>query len=156
MARQFMRLISQHTVISILVRDQDKALYFYTEILGLETRLDITFGPGLRLLTVASCGQQKPELALATPDITVYGEERVNELTSRVRRSISSIFMTSDCQSAYADLQARGVVFISAPTVHRYGVEAIFTDLDGNRFALLEAVPEALTLLKSLRIDTAA
>ena len=151
-----MRLISQHTVISILVKDQNKALHFYTEALGLEKRQDVSFGPGLRLLTVAPCGQQKPAIALATPDIRLYGEERVQELMAQAGQNISSIFMTNDCRSTYEDLRMRGVAFVCEPTTHRYGLDAIFVDPDGNKFVLLEAVPEALSLLKSFYNNTAA
>jgi catechol 2,3-dioxygenase-like lactoylglutathione lyase family enzyme len=151
-----MRLISQHTMISILVQDQDKALQFYTEKLGLEKRQDLSFGPELRLVTVALQGQLKPEIALAKPDVAFYGEERVKELTTQIRQKVSSIFVTQDCQRTYVDLQARGVPFVCTPTQRRYGLEAIFTDLDGNTFVLLEAAPEALSLMRALCIDSAA
>ena len=75
-----MKLISPHAVISILVRDQDEALHFYTEVLGLEKRSDIVYGPGLRLLTVAPGGQRKPELQLACPDKAMPGEQRIKEI----------------------------------------------------------------------------
>ena len=59
-----MKKITPLAIISILVEDQDEALRFYTEQLGLEKRADVTYGPGLRWLTVAPKGQQKPEIAL--------------------------------------------------------------------------------------------
>src|SRR5690348_10982094 len=106
-----MKLISPHTLISVLVRDQEEALHFYTNILGLEKRSDITFGPGLRLLTVAPRGQQKPEIALARPEVAWHGETRVQELLSHIGRELPSVFVTEDCRRDYELLQARGVWF---------------------------------------------
>ena len=71
-----MKIITSLAVISILVEDQDEALRFYTEKLGLEKRSDVHFGPGMRWLTVAPKGQKRPEIALAKPDIRKDGIAR--------------------------------------------------------------------------------
>ncbi len=151
-----MELISPHTIISILVRDQDEALRFYVEKLGLEKRRDITYGPGLRLLTVAPIGQMKPELALACPDRTLHGEERVNEVMAHVGQGTRTrrIFITHNCWWKYEQLCSRGVHFVCAPTPQNYGKEAIFVDPYGNSFTLLEAAPRVLSLLKKYSIGT--
>ena len=149
-----MKLTTQLTVISILVENQDEALKFYTEKLGLEKRSDITYGPGMRLLTVAAKGQQKPVLALARPDATLYGIERAKELMKRPDQP--RIFDTDDCWKAYAMLSERGVHFVSAPTKQLYGVEATFEDPYGNTFILLEAIPEVRLQLKQYSVGTAA
>lgn len=151
-----MRLISQHTVISILVKDQEEALHFYTQQLGLEKRNDHTYGPGLRFLTVAPKGQRKPEIALARPDVTLHGEARVNELLAHIGHGAPWLFATDDCRKEYEQLLARGVTFVRAPTRQLYGVEAVFVDLYGNTFSLLEASPEVRSLFESHRIGTAA
>ena len=151
-----MKLISQHAIISILVRDQEEALCFYTQKLGLEKRRDITYGPGMRLLTVALKGQQKPELVLAKPDASLSGEERVKELLEHIGRKVSSIFVTDDCHHEYENLIARGVPFICAPTNQLYGVEAVFKDPYGNTFSLLEAAPGIRLQLEHNDFGTAA
>jgi len=151
-----MKLITPLTVISILVKDQDEALKFYSEKLGLEKRCDITFGPGLRLLTVAPRGQQKPEIALAKPDEVLHGKEWVNELMERVGQGVPWVFNTNDCHKTYEMLLARGVKFVCPPTKQLYGLEAVFEDLDGNAFSLLEATPEARFLIENRCIGTAA
>lgn len=151
-----MKLITPLTIVSILVKDQDEALAFYTEKLGLEKRNDTIFAPGLRFVTVAPRGQKKPEIALAKPDIILHGEERVQELMARVGRGIPWIFYTDDCHKTYENLLARGVHFLSSPTKQLYGVEALFEDPYGNAFALLEATPETLSLFESRCIGTAA
>jgi predicted enzyme related to lactoylglutathione lyase len=151
-----MRLISPHTLISILVNDQDEALQFYTRVLGLEKRSDIDFGPGLRFLTVAPRGQKKPELALAQPDIALYGETYVNELKGKQRQKLASIFVTDNCQETYTHLSQLGVTFVSEPTNQLYGVEAVFLDPYGNPFALIEATHGIRSLFKNKFMGTAA
>ncbi|BCL83331.1 VOC family protein [Ktedonobacteria bacterium brp13] len=142
--RGSMKIISHHTLISILVDDQDEALQFYTGVLGLEKREDILFAPGLRLVTVAACGQCRPMLALARPDPATYRTEHIQQLITHTGQRIASIFATRDCQQRYEDLIARGVTFISTPVRQLYGVEAIFIDPYANAFSLLEAVPGVL------------
>lgn len=151
-----MKLISQHTLISVLVRDQEEALHFYTDILKLEKRRDVIFGPGLRLLTVAPEGQHKPEIALARPDVAWHGEARVQELLSHIGRGLPGIFVTENCRRGYEQLQARGVWFVREPTAQLYGVEAVFVDPFGNLFALLETSLEARSLFAQYMVGNAA
>ncbi|QBD78428.1 hypothetical protein EPA93_21490 [Ktedonosporobacter rubrisoli] len=151
-----MKLITQLTVISVLVRDQEEALHFYTEKLGLERRVDVTFGPGLRLLTVAPPGQSRPEIALAKPDIALYGEERVKELIGNVSLRTACMFSTDNCRRMYELLVARGVKFVQPPTQQLYGLEAVFEDLYGNKFSLLEASPEIRSLFEKHYVVAAA
>ena len=148
--------MTQLAMVSVFVKDQDEALAFYTEKLGLEKRADVTYGPGLRFVSVAPRGQHKPEIALAKPDETLHSVERIQEIMARIGRSIHYMFDTDDCQRMYETLCERGVKFVSEPTRQLYGVEAIFEDLDGNMFSLLEPSPEARSLLKDRRVGTAA
>lgn len=148
--------MTQLAMIAVLVRDQDEALQFYTEKLGLEKRADMTFGPGLRWLTVAPKGQKKPEIALAKPDATLHGEQRTAELMGHIGHGIPWVFDTPDCRKTYELLIARGVKFLSTPTKQLYGVEAVFEDPYGNMFTLLEPSPEARSLLRTRKIGTAA
>jgi catechol 2,3-dioxygenase-like lactoylglutathione lyase family enzyme len=151
-----MKLKTQLALVSVLVDDQDEALHFYTEKLGLEKRMDVTFSPGLRLVTVASRGQKKPEIALARPDTVLHGPECIQELRAQSGREKPWIFVTDDCHKTYELLLARGVRFVRQPTCEFYGIEAIFEDPSGNTFSLLEASPEASSLLKDRRVGTAA
>jgi catechol 2,3-dioxygenase-like lactoylglutathione lyase family enzyme len=151
-----MKLKTQLTIVSVLVKDQDEALYFYTEKLGLEKRTDLIFGPGMRLLTVAPRGQKKPEIALAKPDETLHNPDHIHELMGHIGQGSPWIFDTDDCHKTYETLLARGVKFVSGPTKQFYGVEAVFEDPFGNTFSLLEASPEARTLFKNRSVGTAA
>ena len=151
-----MKLKIQPAMISVLVKDQEEALNFYTEKLGLEKRMDVSFGPGLRLLTVAPRGQKRPEIALAMPDARLHGEERVRELMEHASKNEPWVFRTDNCAKTYEMLRARGVVFINEPTKQLYGIEAVFADPYGNTFMLLEASPEALAIIEGRSIGSAA
>ncbi len=159
------------SIISILVEDQDVALRFYTEKLGLEKRADVMYGPGMRWVTVAPKCQRKPEIALARLDANLHGTAVVSGMMRRLDRAVqlgqvgqmgpgeqvvSGVFDTDDCCKMYSTLLARGVIFLRPPTKQLYGVEAVFEDPYGNLFSLLEPSPEAFSMFKSARIGTAA
>src|SRR5579863_1301073 len=151
-----MKIQTQLAVIPVLVADQDEALCFYTEKLGLEKRADVTYAPGMRWLTVGPKGQHKPEIALTRPDTTLHGEEKVRELLRRNNPVKHGVFDTDDCCTMYKTLLARGVKFVCPPTKLLYGMEAIFEDPYGNVFSLLEPSPEAYSLFKKTGVSTAA
>jgi predicted enzyme related to lactoylglutathione lyase len=129
--------IPQLAVIPVLVANQDEALYFYVEQLGLEKRTDITYAPGLRWLTVAPKDQPKPEFALAKLD------KALQKSWINTASDATWVFDTEDCCTLYTTLCGRGVKFVSPPTKQWYGLEAIFEDPYGNVFSLLEPSPEA-------------
>jgi predicted enzyme related to lactoylglutathione lyase len=144
------------SIISVLVEDQEAALHFYTEKLGLEKRADVTYGPGMRWLTVAPQGQRRPEIALARPDVTLQNAAMLQQSREQTGQIISGIFDTEDCCKMYTTLLARGVKFLRPPTKQLYGMEAVFEDPYGNLFSLLEPSPEAYSMFKHARVGTAA
>ncbi len=131
-------MIGSLSRVTILVRDQEEALKFYTEKLGLEKRADGTFGPGIRWLAVAAKGQSEPEIVLQKPNPMIHGEEGAKALDSRIGQGTTWVFTTDDCAKTYEELQSRGVVFSSPPQQRPYGLEAIFEDLYGNAFSLVQ------------------
>ena len=89
-----MKTTTSLSIIAILVEDQEAALRFYIEKLGLEKRADVTYGPGMRWLTVAPKGQRRPEIALARPDVTLQNAATAMPQQSREQTGqiISGIF----------------------------------------------------------------
>lgn len=134
-------MISRLSRVTMLVRDYDEALRFYTEQLGFVKRADELFGPGMRWLTVAPPQQQDLEIILQKPTPAMHGEERAQEMLAMIGKQPTGVFETADCRAEYAALSARGVTFISEPKDEPYGVEAIFQDLYGNSFSLLQPGP---------------
>lgn len=124
--------------VTIIVRDYDEALRFYTEKLGLEKRADQTFGPGARWLTVAPKGQKEVEIVLQKPDASMHGKAGARELLKRIGQGTTWVFYTDNCRKEYEALRSHGVKFVSPPKEQMYGIEALFEDLYGNVFSLLQ------------------
>ncbi len=138
-------MITRLARVTIYVRNQDEALAFYTEQLGLEKRSDVLFDPGARWLTVAPAGQADFEILLQEPVAAMHGEEFARKISERIGQSSTWVFFTDDCRAEYETLRGRGVTFSSPPQDQPYGVEAVFQDLYGNSFSLLQPgeMPEA-------------
>ena len=124
-------MLTKLAVVTILVRDQDEALQFYTEKLGLEKMDDMKFGDD-RWLTVTAPQQKELQIFLAKAD--GFGMD----LMDHVGRAPSWAFSTDDCRATYETLKARGVKFLSEPEEKPWGIQAVFEDLYGNKFAIVE------------------
>ena len=120
--------------VTLLVRDQDEALRFYTEVLGLEKRADDSSMPGFRWLTVAPKEQKGVEIVLVKPRT----EEDLQQVGKQAGRTVFLVFHTDDLQREYETLHSRGVKFLGPPKQQPWGTEAVFEDLYGNRFDLLQ------------------
>lgn len=127
----------------VWVHDQDEALAFYTEKLGMEVRVDVTV-PELgdfRWLTVAPPGQEDFALVLmAIPEPPVFEPETVEEIKALMAKGVSGgIFLTTDdCRATYEELKARGVEFVDEPTERPYGIDAGLRDPSGNHLRLTQ------------------
>ncbi len=127
-------MIEKATHVPIIVQDQDKALEFYTRVLGLEKRQDYQQAGHPRWLTVAPKGQE-------VEFILVKAEYVVDPRPSPNADSGGNhwVFRTNDCRKDFEALKARGVKFKDpAPVESPYGITAYFTDLDGNHLFLLQ------------------
>jgi uncharacterized glyoxalase superfamily protein PhnB len=125
------------------VHDQDEALAFYTEKLGMEVRSDVTLAEmgDFRWLTVGPAGQ--PDIAIvlmAIPGPPVMDEETAEEVKNLVAKGFAgTIFLTTDdCQASYEELKARGVEFTETPEERPYGIDSGFRDPSGNSFRLTQ------------------
>jgi uncharacterized glyoxalase superfamily protein PhnB len=127
----------------VLVTDQDEALDFYTNKLGMQVRADVTMPEmgGFRWLVVGPSDQ--PDLGIvlmAVPDESIVDAESVGQLRSLLAKGVgSTVFLTTDdCRAAYEELAARGVEFQTKPEEQIYGVDAGFRDPFGNNFRLTQ------------------
>ena len=111
--------------VTVAVRDQETALRWFTDTLGFEKRVDKT-GPGFRWLTVGPKGQTGVEVLLAS------------WFPESVGKNAMWVLSTSDCHSTYEELKGRGVTFLEPPEDHGLRVEAVFQDLYGNPYELVE------------------
>lgn len=131
-------MITRLARVTILVRDQDEALSFYTEKLGFIKKADAPMG-ATRWLTVAPTGQDDLEIVLQQPDPAFHGAEQARAMLERVGQAPTWVLATDDCQGDYERFSAAGVRFSSPPQRQMYGIEAVLLDLYGNSFSLLQA-----------------
>jgi catechol 2,3-dioxygenase-like lactoylglutathione lyase family enzyme len=132
------------THVNVWVHDQDEALAFYTEKLGMELRDDITLPElgGFRWLTVGPVGQPDVALVLMTvPGPPVFDEETAKQLSEIVAKGAAGglFFATDDIRGEYEDLKNRGVEFTQAPEERPYGVDAGFRDVSGNNIRMMQS-----------------
>ena len=124
------------------VHDQDEALAFYTQKLGMEVRSDVTLPEmNFRWLTVGPAGQ--PDIAIvlmAIPDPPVMDAETAEETRNLVAKGFAgTIFLTTDdCQASYEELKGRGVEFVDEPYEQPYGIDSSFRDPSGNHLRLTQ------------------
>lgn len=111
--------------VSIPVRDQDRALAFWTEKLGLQVVTDQPRGSGLRWIELKIPGAQTG-IALFCPP----GQE------DRIGSFANISFGTDDVEKTYRDLVARGVEFTQPPKKESWGTSALFKDPDGNTLVI--------------------
>ena len=127
----------------VWVHDQDEALAFYTEKLGMEVRVDVTLPEmgDFRWLTVGPPGQDDFSLVLmAIPGPPVIEPETAAQIRELMGKGVTGgIFLTTDdCRASYEELKARGVDFTEEPEERPYGIDAGFRDPSGNAFRLTQ------------------
>lgn len=135
-------MLKQLTNVTVWVHDQDEALAFYTEKLGLELRDDVTVPEmgNFRWLTVGVAGQPDIGVALmAVPGAPVLDAETQEQLKSLVAKGFAGglFFATDDVQATYEELKSRGVEFQQEPTEQPYGIDAGFRDPSGNQMRMM-------------------
>ena len=111
--------------VGIPVRDQDVALKFYTEALGLKVTTDQPFTPTQRWIELLIPGADTG-IALFTPE---GHEKRIGEFHS-ISFWCDDVFATADV------MKKKGVVFSKEPANESWGSVAVFKDPDGNQFVL--------------------
>ncbi|SFS41137.1 VOC family protein [Marininema halotolerans] len=122
--------------VCIVVRDYDEAIQWYTEKLGLELRSDHPFGNGYRWVTLGVNGgtmKQDTEIVLYQP-----GPREEDSRMSRLGQVSKWVFGTDNCQRDVEVLRSRGVNVVDGPSELPWGIQAMFEDLYGNTFVMVE------------------
>ena len=137
-------MLKQLTHTQVWVHDQDEALAFYTEKLGMELREDVTVAEmgNFRWLSVGVPGQPEVSITLmAVPGPPVFDEETRAKIQELLARGAAGglFFSSDDVQGSYEEMKSRGVEFTQEPTQMPYGVDAGFRDSSGNHFRLVSA-----------------
>jgi predicted enzyme related to lactoylglutathione lyase len=136
-------MLKQLTNVQVWVHDQDEALTFYTEKLGLELRQDVTVPElgNFRWLSVGVPGQPDVAIALmSVPGPPVFDEETREQIRGLLAKGAAGglFFSTDDCRTSYEELSGRGVEFMQEPTEQPYGIDAGFRDPSGNQMRMVQ------------------
>ncbi|MFO1014151.1 MAG: VOC family protein [Caulobacteraceae bacterium] len=118
--------------VCLVVRDYDEALVFYRDALGFQVLEDRDMGPGRRWVVVSPGEGSALLLAKAGNDIQAA---RIGDQTGG---RVGFFLETDDFSRDHAAMLARGVRFLKAPRHEPYGTVAVFEDLYGNKWDLLE------------------
>jgi uncharacterized glyoxalase superfamily protein PhnB len=127
----------------VWVHDQDEALAYYTDKVGLEVREDVTVPEmgNFRWLTVGVPGQEDVAIVLmAIPGPPVFDEQTREQIQELMAKGASGglFFTTDDCRGTYDELKARGVEFQGEPTEQPYGIDVGFRDPSGNQARVVQ------------------
>jgi catechol 2,3-dioxygenase-like lactoylglutathione lyase family enzyme len=121
------------TLTSLVVRDYDEAIAFYTGAMGFELRADDDRGGGKRWVVVAPAGGRGGGLLLARAATREQEAHIGNQTGGRVFLFLE----VDDFQRMYQRLQAHAVRFTEAPRHEEYGTVVVFLDLYGNKWDLI-------------------
>jgi catechol 2,3-dioxygenase-like lactoylglutathione lyase family enzyme len=120
--------------IALLVREYDEAKEYYTNVLGFEVVEDTSITDEKRWVLVAPPGSGQTRLLLARASTA----EQIAQIGRQGGGRVFLFLHTDDFWRDFNELTARGVVFSESPRDETYGTVAVFADLYGNRWDLLQ------------------
>jgi catechol 2,3-dioxygenase-like lactoylglutathione lyase family enzyme len=127
----------------VWVLDQDQALDFYVNKLGLEVTNDVPLG-FMRWLTVGVPGQPGREILLEVPGppgVDQASAEQLRDLVTKGATGFTVGFTTDDCRQTYETLLSRGVEFTQEPVEQAYGIDCGLRDPFGNHIRIVQFTP---------------
>ena len=116
---------------SVSIEDYDKALNFYTKVLGFVTKRDIPLGEGARWITVVSPEEPNGVELLLEPNASYPAMKALKEALVKDGLPFTA-FEVDDIQSEYERMQGLGVEFTMEPTNMGMTTAAVFNDTCGN------------------------
>ncbi len=120
--------------VALLVRDYDEAIAYYTKKLRFTLEEDSNLGEGTRWVLIAPPGSSECRILLAR---AATAEQR-RRIGDQAGGRVFLFLETDDFQRDYTAMRAQGVEFLEEPRRELYGTVAVFRDLYGNRWDLLE------------------
>ncbi|SDR40309.1 Catechol 2,3-dioxygenase [Rhizobiales bacterium GAS191] len=120
--------------VTLLVRDYDEAIRFYVDKLGFEVIEDTVLSDAKRWVLVAPRGSRGTRVLLAkaaTP-------EQLSRVGNQTGGRVFLFLHSDDFRADYEAMRAKGVIFREQPREEEYGIVAVFEDLYGNGWDLLQ------------------
>lgn len=128
------RMAQSIATVTVLVDEYDAAIQYYCSILGFTLLADTDLGAGKRWVLVAPGGASGARLLLARAE----GPQQQAVVGRQTGGRVMLFLETDDFASDHAAMSARGVRFVEPPRHEPYGSVAVFEDLYGNRWDLIE------------------
>ncbi|QLF69201.1 VOC family protein [Peteryoungia desertarenae] len=125
-------------LVTLVVDDYDRAKTYYCDVLGFECLEDSHQPDGKRWVVVSPCKGTGAALLLAV----AANDKQTAVIGKQTGGRVGFFLETDDFLSDYARLKAAGVAFREAPRSEPYGTVAVFADLYGNLWDLIEPQPE--------------
>lgn len=122
--------------VAVVVRDYDEAVDYYTGTLGFDLVEDTDLGRGKRWVLVSPPGAGETCLLLAK----AKGPDQEKTIGNQTGGRVFLFLFTDDFARDHTALQRAGVTFLEEPREEPYGTVAVFEDLYGNKWDLLEPV----------------
>ena len=123
--------------VSLVVRDYDEAIDFYTQRRGIELLEDTLVEPGKRWVLVAPRNTDGASILLARAST----DEQRSRVGNQTGGRVFLFLHTDDFWRDYDALLSRGVAFVREPREDVFGTVAVFEDLYGNRWDLVQPAP---------------
>ncbi len=120
--------------VTVLVEDYDEAIQFYIQKLNFTLVEDTVLTPSKRWVVIAPQGSDGCCILLAKA-VTDQQKSRIGDQTGG---RVFLFLQTNDFASDFVNLKAKGVTIIREPIVEEYGTVAVFADLYGNLWDLIE------------------
>jgi lactoylglutathione lyase len=120
--------------VALVVRDYDEAISFYTRSLGFQLIEDTDLGNGKRWVLVRPPGAEGTDFLLAR----AVNPEQASRIGNQTGGRVFLFLHTDDFWRDYRKMSSQGVKFIRPPSEEAYGTVAVFEDLYGNRWDLLQ------------------
>ena len=123
---------------AIVVRDYDEAIHFYTKVLDFELVED-SYQPeqDKRWVVVAPPGSSESRVLLAR----AVGDEQLSRVGNQTGGRVFLFLYTDDFWRDYRAYTERGVTFVREPKTEEYGIVAVFQDVYGNLWDLIQPIP---------------
>ncbi|MBK9012708.1 MAG: VOC family protein [Saprospiraceae bacterium] len=126
--------------IALLVKDYDEAIEFYTKKLQFNLVEDTQLSETKRWVMVAPSGLSACSLLLAK----AVGEEQNSRIGNQTGGRVFLFLHTDNFQRDYQNLLDEGIKIVRPPSLENYGTVAVFEDLYGNLWDLIEPTPQKL------------
>lgn len=122
---------------TLVVRDYDEAISFYVEKVGFDLIEDSDLGDGKRWVIVAPKGAVETRILLAQ----ARNNQQTDAIGNQTGGRVGFFLNTDDFARDHANMTTAGVTFLEEPRYEPYGTVAVFEDLYGNKWDLLELKP---------------